>query len=177
MTQQTKRPDQRANADRAVSKVLNQQRKNDMNLQTDTTKAAKPATIPVSFNVDITADMDASARRALYDAFYLASEAIQGVLIQPRCYVDDGSELNGAGRYLDCLSDFFGHCTDALIKSEKNRKDADPTDNERRLFLILRHEAHMVDDLAMLAAMAARYVCEQNDCEWDAKHGRKAVAA
>ena len=154
-----------------------QSRKGNTNMDTNSTAAADTATITVSFDIGITSDMDVCARRALYDAFYLASEAIQGVMSQPRCYEDNDKYLNSAGCFLDHLSEFFGHCTDALIKSERERKDVDPGDNERRLYLLLRHGAQMCDDLPTLAAMASRFVVEQNDCERDAKHGRKALAA
>lgn len=141
-----------------------------------TNSTAKPIT--ATFDPGTLASMDVTAREALYEACHLAASALHGVMLQPRCDRSDvESRLNPAGIFIAEMVEFFSLAMDVLVKAERGRKEADPMDNERHLFLLLRHEARMVDDLATLAAMASQFVVEQQNCEWAARHGRKAVAS
>lgn len=142
-----------------------------MNTATDTTTEPITAT----FDAGRLDDMDIDARCAVYDAFHLAAEILHGVMLQPRS--QRTSEQNGASRIISELVEFFGLAMDVLVARERERREATPAENERHLFLLLRHEARMADDLAVLAAMATQFVVQQQEVEWDARHARKAVSA
>ncbi len=153
----------------------NSQTGKSMNSAGNSTAASASATLTATVDVDTMSVLGSRQMLALYDAFSNAAEALHGVMTQPRCH-GDGHKLNAAGEILDRLYEFMCDCRTQLVDAAKQATSDDPTRNEERLFLILRHEASMADGLAELAAMASAFVVEQQNIEWDHRQGRKVAA-
>lgn len=148
-----------------------------MNSAGNSTAAAAPATLTATVDVNTMTVLGSRQMLALYDAFSNAAEALHGVMIQPRCQMDDqGFKLNAAGDIVSDLVEFMYLCRDRLVQVAKHSKSESPTANEERLFLILQHEVRLRDGLAELASMASAFVVEQQNVEWDHRHGRKVAA-
>jgi len=89
---------------------------------------------------------------AVYDALTAVEDAAMGIVNQPRCQWRD--DYAPSGQVIVQLSDWAGAARSAVVEAAERAVSSDKIDAEYCRWVVVKHRALMMDDLADVAHAA-----------------------